>query len=55
MLKDHRIDWEKGRVVDKSSKYWQRRVKEAVYIWRCKDRMKKDSGLQLSNLWLTLL
>ena len=55
VLTGHRIDWEKARIVDKSSKYWQRRVKEVVYISKCEGRMNKDGGLQLSKLWLNLL
>ena len=59
VLTGHKIDWEKARIVDKSSKYWQRRVivliKEAVHLSKCEGRMNKDGGLQLSKLWLNLL
>ena len=55
VLTGHRIDWEKARIVDKSSKYWQRRVKGAVYILKCESIMNKDGGLPLSKLWISLL
>ena len=35
VLTGHKIDWEKARIVDQSSKYWQRRVKVAAYISKC--------------------
>ena len=54
VLTDHKIDWEKARIVDKSSKYWKRRVKEAVCISKCEGRVNKDGGLRLSKLWLNL-
>ena len=40
LKRDHKIDWEKARIVDKSSKCWKRRVKEAVYISKCKARVR---------------
>ena len=55
MLTDHKINWEKARIVDKSSKYRKRRVQEAVYMAECEGRLNKDGGLLLSNLWLNLL
>ena len=55
ILKSHAIDWESASVSDVFRKYWQRRVKEALHIAQCENTMNKDSGLQLSKVWIYVL
>ena len=55
ILKSHAIDWESASVIDVSRKYWQRRVKEALHIAQRENTMNKDSGLQLSKVWINVL
>ena len=55
VLKSHAIDWGSASVVDVSTKYWQRRVKEALHIAKRENLMNKDSGLQLSKVWINVL
>ena len=48
------INRESASVIDVSRKYWQRRVKEALHIAQRENTMNKDSGLQLSKVWLNV-
>ncbi|XP_063969468.1 uncharacterized protein LOC135157522 [Lytechinus pictus] len=51
---DHRILWDESRLVTRVPYWHQRRVREALEIEE-HNTVPQDSGLQLSNIWLTVL
>ena len=51
-IEDHRMDFQKAKVIDRAKRMTQRRVKEALHIERHKGAtMNSDSGLRLSEQW----
>ena len=49
---DHRVDFQKAKVIDRAQRMMQRHVKEALHIeWRKGVTMNSDSGLRLSEQW----
>ena len=51
---DHRILWDESNLVTRVPYWHQRRVREALEIEE-HNTVPQDSGLQLSNIWLTVL
>ncbi|KAJ4427685.1 hypothetical protein ANN_25334 [Periplaneta americana] len=53
--KEHKILFDHTKVINKSSHYWDRTIKEAIEIKLEKNNFNRDSGLQLSQAWTPAL
>ncbi|KAJ4437425.1 hypothetical protein ANN_17569 [Periplaneta americana] len=53
--KEHKILFDHTKVINKSSHYWDRTIKEAIEIKVEKNNFNRDSGLQLSQAWTPAL
>ena len=50
----HDIEWNSAQVLERESKWWKRRYKEALRIQAESTTMNLDQGLQLNSIWSTL-
>ena len=49
---DHRIDWDRAKVIGQQEFYWKRGVTQAIMIHQHNQQtMNLDCGLNLSKLW----
>ncbi|KAJ4431302.1 hypothetical protein ANN_19899 [Periplaneta americana] len=53
--KEHKILFDHTKVINKSSHYWDRTIKEAIEIKLERNNFNRDSGLQLSQAWTPAL
>ncbi|KAJ4443844.1 hypothetical protein ANN_05631 [Periplaneta americana] len=53
--KEHKILFDHTKVINKSSHYWERTIKDAIEIKLEKNNFNRDSGLQLSQAWTPAL
>ncbi|KAJ4445767.1 hypothetical protein ANN_12452 [Periplaneta americana] len=53
--KEHKILFDHTKVINKSSHYWDRTIKEAIEIKLEKNNFNRDGGLQLSQAWTPAL
>ncbi|KAJ4432137.1 hypothetical protein ANN_20753 [Periplaneta americana] len=53
--KEHKILFDHTKVINKSSHYWDRTIKEAIEIKLEKNNFNRDGGLQLSQAWTSAL
>ena len=54
MKTNHCMDWNAAGVVDRASRWRERRIKESVYI-RKRKTFNMDSGFPLSPVWNSLI
>lgn len=52
---DHKIKWDKVKILDMAQNWQERRVKEALHIAMIKPDLNRDVGLELSAHWLDLI
>ena len=50
----HKIDWDRARIVDREKKWKERKIKESIYI-RSKGTYNLDSGFSLNPIWNPLI
>ncbi|PSN52494.1 hypothetical protein C0J52_11212 [Blattella germanica] len=51
----HRIMFCETALVEKSSKYFDRLIKEAIYIKKHKNNFNREEVFQISNAWLPII
>ena len=51
-LNDHKIHWAETSILDSEANFRSRRVKEAIWIALKSPSLNRDSGLELSQLWI---
>ncbi|PSN47874.1 hypothetical protein C0J52_01236, partial [Blattella germanica] len=51
----HRIMFCETALVEKSSKYFDRIIKEAIYIKKHQNNFNREEGFQISNAWLPII
>ncbi|PSN38650.1 hypothetical protein C0J52_21240, partial [Blattella germanica] len=51
----HRIMFGETALVEKSSKYFDRIIKEAIYIIKHQNNFNREEGFQISNAWLPII
>ncbi|PSN42412.1 hypothetical protein C0J52_11745 [Blattella germanica] len=51
----HRIMFGETALVEKSSKYFDRIIKEAIYIKKLQNNFNREEGFQISNAWLPII
>ena len=52
---DHRILWEESAIIEFETNWYQRKIKEAIWIKRTANPLNTDPGLSLNKTWNTML
>ena len=52
---NHKIDLDNVTVIDTENRYLHRKIKEAIWIRTQKPNMNRETGIQLSHIYDTLL
>ena len=55
MKTNHKIDLDNVTVIDTENRYLHRKIKEAIWIRTQKPNMNRETGIQLSHIYDTLL
>ena len=53
--KPHDIDWSSFKVIDRGRRTRERKLIEAFHIYKQRPKMNRDSGIERSSVWNSIL